>query len=419
MPVPGQGGTRPPAGGHPEDMQRLAEALAQIPPEDRHCLDPFIDQAIADVNVEVTAEAVLRAWSEFQRARNEASHGFKQPGRSTMGRSPESVPKTKLATVLGRVRAQGWEPGRVTGWTAEQVEHSYGALCKSGTTMKNLPLACVSVELLAAHQPDTVRGNMYLVVSAGWLPDTSKKSYDRIQRLLNRLREVGAVPWSWVVDTVRSTIKPSSWSGLADFADTVREAYRLDFWSRLPEYVEVIVEKDTVAGKLAEVTREYDVPLHPIRGYNSQTFCRRIAAGWDEITKPITVYYMGDHDPSGRDLERDVRERLTRYSKKDFTWKRLAISPEQFEEYAIRPLAPKKSDKRYRWFVGRGWHDCAEVEAVPATELRAILRGAIESHIPAGEWARLRQIEELEKQQWEGVMASFHPAGREEPLPEE
>jgi hypothetical protein len=178
----------------------------------------------------------------------------------------------------------------------------------------------------------------------------------------------------------------------------------------LPEYVEVIVEKDTVAGKLAKVTREYDVPLHPIRGYNSQSFCRLIASGWDEITKPITVYYLGDHDPSGRDLERDVRERLTRYSKRPFTWKRLAVSPEQFAEYGVRPLAPKKSDSRYRWFIGQGWHDCAEVEAVPANDLRALLREAIEGHIPAGEWERLRHIEELEKQQWENAMASFHPA---------
>jgi hypothetical protein len=324
-----------------------------------------------------------------------------------MSRSNVDRLEQRLAAVWEQLREKGWEPGRVAGWNEEQTRRNYLILCDSGTREKNLPLACVSVELLAAHEPDTVRGNMYLVVSHGWLPDTSEKSYDRIQRLLNRLREEGVVPWSWVVDNVRTTIKPSSWSGLADFAETVREAYRLDFWSRLPEYIEVIVEKDTVAGKLAVVTREYDVPLHPIRGYNSQTFCRRIAAGWDEITKPIFVKYMGDHDPSGRDLERDVRERLERYSKRPFTWERLAISPEQFEEYHVRPLAPKKKDSRYRWFLSQGWRDCAEVEAIPATALRDILRDAIESHIPQGEWERLKDIERREREQWLGVMEAF------------
>jgi hypothetical protein len=86
------------------------------------------------------------------------------------------------------------------------------------------------------------------------LPDTSDKSYGRIQRLLGRLRENGTISFSWIVDTVRSTIKPSSWSGLEQFADTVKRAYRKDFWASLPEYVEIIVEKDTIAGKVSPVT---------------------------------------------------------------------------------------------------------------------------------------------------------------------
>jgi hypothetical protein len=280
-------------------------------------------------------------------------------------------------------------------------------LCGAGLRDKSLPLACVSVELLDAHKPDTVRGNMYLVVSHGWLPDTGDKSYDRVQRLLVRLRECGAVPFSWVVDNVRSTIKPSSWSGLADFADTVKDAYRLDFWARLPEYIEIIVEKDTVAGKLAVVTREYDVPLHPIRGYNSTTFCWQIARGWDDITKPIIIYYIGDHDPSGRDLERDVRVRLERYAKRPFKWVRLAVNPEHFAQFDIIPLKPKKTDSRYRKFVAKYGTACAEVEAIPATDLREMVRTAIESHIPAGAWKRLLRVEQKEREQWEEVMGSF------------
>jgi hypothetical protein len=305
------------------------------------------------------------------------------------------------------MRDRGWEPGHVAGWDEEEIEYSYTVLLNSGTKGDNLPLACAATEFLARESPDTVRGNMYLLVSHGWLPDTSKKSYNRIQRLLNRLRINGTIPFSWIVDNVRSTIKPSSWSGLADFADTARDAYRLDFWSRLPEYIEVIVEKDTVAGKLAVVTREYDVPLHPIRGYNSTSFAYRIARGWDEIVKPITIYYIGDHDPSGRDLERDLRDRLTRFSKQPFRWVRLAVNPDQFSTYNVRPLAPKKKDTRCRKFVEQWGRDCAEVEAIPATDLRAILRNAIESHIPAGAWGRLQEIEQIQKEQWESVMASF------------
>jgi len=190
---------------------------------------------------------------------------------------PTKRTKAKLVTLFAELRRGGFEPGSVTGWTGTDLAKSYKAIAESGTSAKNLPVAAVATEYLAAHQPDTVRGNMYLVVSAGWLPDTGKTSYNRIQRLLNRLRENYTIPFSWVVDTVRATIKPSSWSGLQDFADTVKQAYRKDYWANLPEYVEIIVEKDTIAGKVASVTREYDVPLHVIRGYSSTSYAWSIA----------------------------------------------------------------------------------------------------------------------------------------------
>ncbi len=302
------------------------------------------------------------------------------------------------------LRDGGWEPGRATGWDEADIEKNYGILLRSGTSWKNMPLTCVSVELLAQHEPDTVRGNMYLVVSAGWLPDTGEKSYNRIQRLLNRLRESGTVPFEWIVDNVRSTIKPASWSGLQDFAEGVRDLYRKSFWAQLPDYVVIIVEKDTIAGKVSQVTREYDVPLHVIRGYSSTSYAWQIAQQWADVTKPIIVYYLGDHDPSGRDLERNIQEKLTRYSKRGFQWYRLGVNLGHFRLFDINPLQAKKSDKRYKKFVREWGEQCAEVEAIPATNLRQMIRDAIEGHVPEGEWERLQQIEDVEKKQWADFM---------------
>jgi hypothetical protein len=310
------------------------------------------------------------------------------------------------------MRDRGWEPGSVAEWNRGQVEQYYGGLVAARTTKEMLPLAAASMEYLYLHRPDTVRGNMYLLVNGPhgqWLPDTSTKSYDCVQRLLNRLRMAGVIPFSWVVDNVRSTIKPSSWSGLNDFAETVADAYRLDFWSRLDDYIEFIVEKDTVAGKIAQVTRSFDVPLHPIRGYNSTSYAYEIASRWREIHKPITIYYLGDHDPSGRDLERDIKEKLAALSGRRFLWQRLAVEPEQFGLYNIRPMEPKQGDSRFRRFVQAGYYDCAEVEAIPAKDLRHIVHTAILTHIPTGEWERLQEVERLERQQWLDYMAAMFP----------
>ena len=280
-------------------------------------------------------------------------------------------------------------------------------LAETGLYSNTLPLAAVALELLAELKPDTVRGNMYAVVSVGWLPDTGKQSYNRVQRILNVLRKKRVIPFRWIVDNIRSTDKPSSWSGLADFADTVQDAYRKDFWAELPEYVCIIVEKDTVAGRIAPVTRKYDVALHPLRGFCSTSFAYEIGEQWREIEKPIHCYYIGDHDPSGRDIERSVRERLAEFSERDFSWTRLAVESWQFDEYNIIPLAPKKGDTRYQRFAEEYGDRCAEVEAIPANVLRQMVEDAIVSHIPADQWKRLQAVEVKEKKNWQNFMAKI------------
>lgn len=310
--------------------------------------------------------------------------------------------KSRLVSVLDELEAGQLK--LADGWHSDRVTKNCRVVEQAGFRTKNLALACVLVELLAQNQPDTVRGTMYAAVSCGWLPDTSKKSYGRCQRLLNELRLREVIPYSWVVDNIRSTEKPSSWSGLADFSDTVRDAYRKDFWASLPNYVCVIVEKDTVAGRVAPTTREYDVPLHPLRGFSSTTFAAEIGGSWKGIQKPIFAYYIGDHDPSGREIEHVIKRQLTHFSRKEFQWRRLAVEPDQFEQYDIIPLAPKTKDTRYGRFLDQFGERCAEVEAIPANSLREMVRDAIESHIPQGEWMRLMTIENQERQSWQQML---------------
>jgi hypothetical protein len=268
---------------------------------------------------------------------------------------------------------------------------------------------------------------MYRVVSAGWLPSTDREHYTRLGRLMTRLREAGVVPFSWIVDGVRSTDKPSSWSGLADYARTVRHAYRLDFWARLPHYIHFIVEKDAIAGTLSPVTREYDVALSPLRGYSSLSFAHQIASTWNEIKKPIFCYFMGDFDASGFDLQRDVRDKLQRYCSKlwwygdgsefddgprddDYyrqslntncvLFRRVAVVERDFDEFNLLPLAVKERDRRAGKFRERYGERCAELDAIPSSELRRRVEDIIESHIRlrSDEWERLQQVEKAERE---------------------
>lgn len=313
--------------------------------------------------------------------------------------------KTKLDSVLDGLRSRGWKADPVL------VEAFYYNIIDVGFIGKNLRLACVATELALKQKPITLRGLFYQVVSAGWLPDTNRKHYTRLGRILTVLREAGIVPFSWIVDNVRDTDKPSSWAGITDFVDTVQDAYRRDFWSELPEYVHVFAEKDAIAGVLSPVTHKFDVALSPVRGYVSLSYAHEIAELWNQIDKPITAYYLGDFDPSGFDLERDLRDKLSRYCKRAFTWRRLAVNAEDFDEFNLLPLNPKTTDRRYKTFVEQHGTACAEVDALPATELRRRVREAIESHIPEGEWDRLQEVERLERESFNKALAGMKPVG--------
>jgi hypothetical protein len=292
---------------------------------------------------------------------------------------------------------------------------------------KNAGLADKAVEILERERPMTLRQLFYRLVSAGVIANAPKE-YKRLGGVATRLREEGVVPFAWIVDHVRSTLKPSSWSGLADFGDAVRRSYRKDFWSGLDHCVEVFVEKDAVAGAIQPVTHEYDVRLHVCRGYASLSFVGEIAEQWKRIGKPVFAYYVGDFDPSGFDIERDLAEKLERYSGREFrsvdddpgpnafNWERLAVVGEDFDDHNLirLPLKTKKggaySDNRAAGFIREHGQDCAEVDALPPTELRFRVREAVEGHIDQEHWARLQNAERAEQATLEAFVKGW-PAG--------
>jgi hypothetical protein len=276
----------------------------------------------------------------------------------------------------------------------------------AGFRVDSNALAAILCQEAATLHPITLRGLFYRVVSTGFLPSTDKEYYDRVGRMVTRLRRKGLIPYDWIVDSVRSTDKPSSWSGLGDFAETVRRAYRKDFWKHMPCYIHVFTEKDAIAGVIQPVTREYDVRLSPIRGYTSESFVWGIADQWKRIEKPIFAAYLGDYDPSGFDIERDLRAKLADLSGRDFEWVRLGVNKADFIEYDLVRLKPKKNDNRFAKFQVKHGNDCAEIDALPPNKIRELVRGFIEDHIPQDEWQRLKDIEAIETESFQALLSS-------------
>jgi len=181
---------------------------------------------------------------------------------------------------------------------------------------------------------------------------------------------------------------------------------------------------------------DYDIALHVVRGYISTTYAHSIAEQWRAIEKPIFAYYMGDWDPSGLDIERDLIDKLERYSGRtaltslglpyemssmlsghpvpwdecdecddqSFQWQRLGLLLSDFEDFDLMPLKAKTGDKRTEQFVAKYGDRCAELDAVPPGVLRGRISDAVNEHIDAEEWGRLQVVEQEERESFTKFM---------------
>lgn len=277
----------------------------------------------------------------------------------------------------------------------------------NGFTARNQAIADVIMRIATEQHPLTGRAVYYQTVSTG-LVERGAPGVKQVQRILTRLRETCQLKRNWIADNTRSTHKPASWDGLADFADTMRDMYRKDLWAQQDDYICFIIEKDAIAATILPVTREFDVSLHPTRGFVSIGYADEIARQWQMIRKPIYAYYLGDWDPSGLEMEMDLRLKLADYSGKvetapqdvdasSFCLQRIAVLPEHFAKYNLIELSPPKKDRRSSKFVSAHGNRCAEVDAIPAPELRRIVRETIETHVDQFAWQALKRTEEIER----------------------
>jgi hypothetical protein len=260
------------------------------------------------------------------------------------------------------------------------------------------------VTAVATETPVTVRGVFYRVVSVGAV-EKSEKGYGVVQRRLLHLRRTGVVPYSSITDGTRLRLKPDSWDDVEAMLYDVASSYRKALWRDQDAEVIVISEKDAISGVVYPVTAEYDVELCITRGYSSETFTHSIAQTVirnDGNAKTTYVYQLGDHDPSGVDAWRSFGERVREFAPTaDVQFERLAVTRHQIGLLGLPTRPTKGTDSRSAGFEG----ESVEVDAIPASTLRAIVRNAIEQHIDA-EDLRLHRVAEVSERAGLRALAS-------------
>jgi hypothetical protein len=245
-------------------------------------------------------------------------------------------------------------------------------------------------DILESDHPMTVRQVFYRAVAAGLIGKTEDEYKTTVVRLLTEMRENEVIPFDWIVDSTRRLIEAPTWSSPKALLLAAADQYRSPLWRDAEATVYILTEKDTLSGTLQPITNELDVPLGVFRGDPSITFMHDIATRLEWGGRAVFVYYLGDHDPSGLDIERDAQQRLRRWAMTvDITWKRVAVTPKQIAELSL-PTRPTKPGTRNAGFKG----ESVEVDAIEPKELQRIVRAAIMRHIDAERVRKQQMLDE-------------------------
>jgi hypothetical protein len=124
----------------------------------------------------------------------------------------------------------------------------------------------------------------------------------------------------------------------------------------------------------------------------------QIGRFFEDVNKPIQIFFLGDHDASGHVIEEDIHHRVQTAAGVTFRMKRLAIHAADIKLFSLPPQAIKTTDSRAASFRHRFGNDAATVEldALPATELRRRVGDAVRSLIDMDRWQRQLYVQRVE-----------------------
>lgn len=243
----------------------------------------------------------------------------------------------------------------------------------------------------------TVRQIYYQLASRQIVP-LSKKGYDSVVSAANKGRKKGYIEWDKIEDRTRQPHKPPMWKGLDDFRDTVLQAYTRDTWINQSHYFEVWIEKNALYGLTFPVTQKYGVTLQTITGYSSIS---AIYEGSKRLNNGDTILYLGDHDATGIDIDRSIRDSFLNDHGLNINVERIGLLYEDIEKYDLLPNPIKEKDPRASKYP---YEKQAELDALPPNVLVKRVENAITSHL---DMAAYQECKRIEAEELNRIQSSF------------
>lgn len=250
----------------------------------------------------------------------------------------------------------------------------------------------------------TLRQLYYQFVSRDLIPN-SQKEYKKLGEVISNARLAGLVSWQAIVDRTRNLQKNAHWNSPSEIVKACVNQYRVDKWAEQGTRVEVWIEKDALIGVIEGICRDLDVSYFSCRGYTSQSEMWAAAQrliGYRDEGQDVVIIHLGDHDPSGKDMTRDIQERLDLFMGGDGpTVDRIALNMDQVRRYNPPPNPAKITDSRAHGYIREFGSKSWELDALDPNVLRDLIESTVLEHRDVDAWEAATAREDKERKQLE------------------
>ncbi len=203
-----------------------------------------------------------------------------------------------------------------------------------------------------------------------------QSEYKRLGEVVNDGRLAGLIDWHAITDRTRNLQALSHWSDPSEIVASAAEQFRLERWKTQPLRIEVWIVKDALLGVIEGVCEQHDVPYFSCRGYTSQSElwgAGQRLEGYEIDGQETLVLHLGDHDPSGIDMTRDIERRLHLFGAETEV-RRIALNMDQVDLYKPPPNPAKTTDSRFEGYIADYGPDSWELDALEPSVLEALIR---------------------------------------------
>jgi hypothetical protein len=225
----------------------------------------------------------------------------------------------------------------------------------------------------------TLRQLYYQFVSRDIIPN-NQKEYKRLGSVVNDARLAGLIDWDYMQDRTRNLARLASWDSTVGIIRSAARSYHRNLWEGQKNYVEVWIEKDALVGVIEQVCERYDVPFFSCRGYTSQSemwAAARRFQGYERQGRKTHMIHLGDHDPSGKDMSRDITDRMNWTFGSTVSLNRIALNMNQVEQYNPPPNPAKITDSRAEAYISEFGEESWELDALNPEVLEELIESSI------------------------------------------